>query len=167
VKLAQDCNLIPEGQYRPLWVIDFPLLEFDEQEGRWVAVHHPFTSPVDEDLPLLEADPDHLKRAILNLVDNAVEAVGGAGDVSVDVAPANGGRVRIVVSDTGPGISPEDKEKLFTPYFSTKVTGMGLGLPIVHEIVHEHGGTIHVEDNSPHGSRFIIEVPVSLATVEA
>jgi len=120
-----------------------------------------------EDLPRLEADPDHLKRAILNLVDNAVEAVGGAGDVSVDVAPANGGRVRIVVSDTGPGISPEDKEKLFTPYFSTKVTGMGLGLPIVHEIVHEHGGTIHVEDNSPHGSRFIIEVPVSLATVEA
>ena len=120
-----------------------------------------------DDLPLLEADPDHLKRAILNLVDNAVEAVGGAGDVGVEVAPAGGGRVRIVVSDTGPGIRPEDKEKLFTPYFSTKVTGMGLGLPIVHEIVQEHGGTIHVEDNLPRGSRFIIEVPVSLATVEA
>ena len=120
-----------------------------------------------DDLPLLEADPDHLKRAILNLVDNAVEAVGGAGDVGVDVAPSHGGRVRIVVTDTGPGITPEDKEKLFTPYFSTKVTGMGLGLPIVHEIVQEHGGTIHVEDNDPRGSRFIIEVPVSLATVEA
>jgi two-component system nitrogen regulation sensor histidine kinase NtrY len=120
-----------------------------------------------DDLPLLEADPDHLKRAVLNLVDNAVEAVGGAGDVTVDVVPGSHGRVRIVVTDTGPGIRPEDKDKVFTPYFSTKVTGMGLGLPIVYEIVQEHGGTVHLEDNDPQGSRFIIEMPVSLAPVEA
>jgi two-component system nitrogen regulation sensor histidine kinase NtrY len=115
-----------------------------------------------EDLPPVEVDPDHIKRAVLNLVDNAVEAVGGAGDVSVETAHVpETGHARIIVTDTGPGISPEDKEKLFLPYFSTKAEGMGLGLPIVWEIVTEHGGTIRVEDNEPRGSRFIIEVPVS------
>ena len=69
------------------------------------------------------------------------------------------------MADNGPGISAEDREKLFLPYFSTKVAGMGLGLPIVHEIVTEHGGTIWVEDNEPSGTRFVIEVPVSRARV--
>jgi two-component system, NtrC family, nitrogen regulation sensor histidine kinase NtrY len=118
------------------------------------------------DLPLVEADPDHLKRAVLNLVDNAVEAVNGAGEVVVETAwAADIERARITVSDTGPGISPEHREKLFQPYFSTKVTGMGLGLPIVHEIVQEHGGVIRVEDNVPRGVRFVIELPVTRASL--
>jgi two-component system, NtrC family, nitrogen regulation sensor histidine kinase NtrY len=123
-----------------------------------------------EDLPPVEVDPDHIKRAVLNLVENAVEAVGGAGEVSVKTAHVpETGHARIIVTDTGSGISPEDKEKLFLPYFSTKAEGMGLGLPIVWEIVTEHGGTIRVEDNEPRGSRFIIEVPVARtpAPVEA
>ena len=69
-------------------------------------------------------------------------------------------RARIVVADDGPGIPPEDRERLFVPYFSTKATGMGLGLPIVHQIISDHGGSIRVEDNTPHGSRFVVEVPV-------
>src|SRR5687768_12363420 len=119
-----------------------------------------------DDVPPLEVDPDHIKRAVLNLVDNAVEAVGGSGDVMVgtEYLP-EAAHVRITVSDSGPGIAAEDKDKLFTPYFSTKVTGMGLGLPIVSEIVGEHGGTIRVEDNAPSGSRFIIEIPVTRAPV--
>src|SRR5207245_103224 len=92
-----------------------------------ITTHHP------EDLPMLEVDPDHIKRAVLNLVDNAVEAVGGTGDVRVETMHlAETGHARIIVADNGPGISPDDKEKLFLPYFSTKVAGMGLGLPIVH-----------------------------------
>src|SRR5213594_458551 len=129
-----------------------------------ITTRHP------DDLPLLEVDPDHIKRAVLNLVDNAVEAVGGTGDVRVEtVHVAETGHARIIVADNGPGISAEDKEKLFLPYFSTKVAGMGLGLPIVHEIVSEHGGTVWIEDNDPKGTRFVIEVPVSRAgvTVEA
>ncbi len=117
-----------------------------------------------DDLPLLEVDPDHIKRAVLNLVDNAVQAVGAGGEVLVETAHLPEiGHARIIVADTGPGIPPEDREKLFLPYFSTKTAGMGLGLPIVHEIVTEHGGTIRVEDNEPRGSRFIVEVPVSRA----
>ena len=129
-----------------------------------ITTRHP------DDLPLLEVDPDHIKRAVLNLVDNAVEAVAGAGEVQVETMHvAETGHARIIVADNGPGITPEDKEKLFLPYFSTKVAGMGLGLSIVHEIVSEHGGTIWIEDNQPTGTRFIIEVPVSRAgvTVEA
>ena len=112
------------------------------------------------DLPLLEVDPGQIKRAVLNLVDNAVEAVGQIGEVTVETAwLPESQRARIIVADDGPGVPAEDKEKLFVPYFSTKATGMGLGLPIVHQIVIDHGGTIWVEDRSPHGSRFVIELP--------
>ena len=112
------------------------------------------------ELPPVEVDPDQIKRAVLNLVDNAVEAVGGTGEVVVQtVWLPEAHRARIVVADDGPGISPDDRDRLFVPYFSTKATGMGLGLPIVHQIVSDHGGTIRVEDNTPHGSRFVIELP--------
>ena len=137
----------------------------DSHPGLALTTHHP------DDLPLCEVDPDHIKRAVLNLVDNAVEAIGATGgEVVVETLHlADPGRVRIVVSDTGPGIPLEDRDKLFLPHFSTKVTGMGLGLPIVSEIATEHGGTVTVEDNEPHGSRFTIELPVARtpATVEA
>ena len=117
-----------------------------------------------EDLPLVDVDPDHIKRAVLNLVDNAVEAVTGTGVVTIETDyAADSGRVRLIVADNGPGIPTEDRDKLFLPYFSTKAAGMGLGLPIVSEIVNEHGGLIRVEDNQPCGSRFVVEVPVSRA----
>jgi two-component system nitrogen regulation sensor histidine kinase NtrY len=121
-------------------------------------------------LPPALVDADHVKRAVLNLVDNAVQAVEGSGSVHVEtlVAPSTG-RVRIAVSDDGPGIAPEDRDRLFVPHFSTKVTGMGLGLPIVAEIASEHGGAVWLEDNVPRGSRFVIELPVAAtpAVVEA
>jgi two-component system nitrogen regulation sensor histidine kinase NtrY len=112
------------------------------------------------DMPPVEVDPDQIKRAVLNLVDNAVEAVGQTGEVIVETEwMAETHRARILVSDDGPGIAPDDKDKLFIPYFSTKATGMGLGLPIVHQIVTDHGGSIWVEDRPPHGSRFVVELP--------
>jgi two-component system nitrogen regulation sensor histidine kinase NtrY len=120
------------------------------------------------DLPSLEVDPDQIKRAVLNLVDNAVEAVGQTGEVTVQtVWLPQASRARIIVTDDGPGIAADDKEKLFVPYFSTKATGMGLGLPIVHQIVSDHGGTIWVEDNPPRGSRFVIELPGEHVTAAA
>jgi two-component system nitrogen regulation sensor histidine kinase NtrY len=123
---------------------------------------HPSLSirSVFSDLPPIEVDPDQIKRAVLNLVDNAVEAVGGTGEVVVQTEwLPEAHRARIVVADDGPGIAADDRDRLFVPYFSTKATGMGLGLPIVHQIVSDHGGTIRVEDNTPHGSRFVIELP--------
>ena len=69
----------------------------------------------------------------------------------------------LVVTDTGTGISAEDKDKLFLPYFSTKERGTGLGLAIVSHILSEHGGSIRVEDNRPAGARFYVEVPIAVA----
>jgi len=69
--------------------------------------------------------------------------------------------VEIVVSDTGHGVTPELKEKLFLPYFSTKERGTGLGLAIVSRIVEEHHGSVRVEENRPLGARFVVELPVA------
>ena len=102
---------------------------------------------------------------MLNLVDNAVDAVSGVGTSWSRRSFSRRAAVRIVVADDGQGISAADQDKLFTPYFSTKVAGMGLGLPIVHHIVTEHRGAIRVEPNHPRGSRFIIEVPVARGAV--
>ena len=72
---------------------------------------------------------------------------------------SHNGSILLSVEDTGPGIAPADKKKLFQPYFSTKGRGTGLGLAIVHRVVNDHNGTIQVEDNHPHGAIFRIELP--------
>jgi two-component system nitrogen regulation sensor histidine kinase NtrY len=113
-----------------------------------------------EALPHVSADPEQIRRVIINLIDNAVEAMEqrGAIDIETHHAPAEN-LVRIVVADNGPGIPPSEREKLFLPYYSTKKRGSGLGLAIVRRIVAEHGGSIDVTENVPHGTRFAIKLP--------
>jgi two-component system, NtrC family, nitrogen regulation sensor histidine kinase NtrY len=119
-------------------------------------------------LPPIHADPEQLKRVIVNLVDNAAEAMR---DVPVKrmlvrTAPSSHDSIELLVADTGCGISPQDKEKLFLPYFSTKGRGTGLGLAIVSHILSEHGARVRVEDNRPAGARFYVDIPATV-TVEA
>jgi len=105
-------------------------------------------------------DPEQMKRALINLIDNAIEVMGQGGTITISTRHlAERGVLRIDVSDDGPGIPPEDRGRLFLPYFSTKRRGTGLGLSIVDRIVSDHAGTIRAEDNDPHGTRFIIEIP--------
>jgi two-component system nitrogen regulation sensor histidine kinase NtrY len=116
-------------------------------------------------LPPIHADPEQLKRVIVNLVDNAAEAMR---DVPVKrmlvrTAPSSHDSIELLVADTGCGISPEDKEKLFLPYFSTKGRGTGLGLAIVSHILSEHGARVRVEDNRPAGARFYVDIPATVA----
>jgi two-component system nitrogen regulation sensor histidine kinase NtrY len=112
------------------------------------------------DLPALRLDFDQMKRAIINLVDNAVEATDGRGRIQIATEYDRGaGRVRLSVTDDGPGIDPADRDQLFVPHFSTKKRGSGLGLAIVSRIVQEHLGTIRVEEHEPRGARFVIELP--------
>jgi two-component system nitrogen regulation sensor histidine kinase NtrY len=112
------------------------------------------------DLPPVRLDPAQMKRVLINLVDNAIEATEKKGTVTVSTEYDRlAGRVRIGVADDGPGIRPENRDKLFVPTFSTKRRGSGLGLAIVNRIVQEHQGTIRVEDNVPRGTRFVVELP--------
>ena len=111
------------------------------------------------------ADPEALKRALANLVDNAAESIQDSMVREIHISTAlleARDTVEIAVADTGHGVTPEMKEKLFLPYFSTKQRGTGLGLAIVSRIVQEHKGTIRVEENVPAGSRFILEIPVAV-----
>jgi len=120
------------------------------------------------DLPLVQADPEQLKRAVVNLIDNAAEALEHAALKEIWVRTALDGErdvVELVVADSGPGISPEAKERLFLPFFSTKRRGTGLGLAIVSRIVSEHSGSIRIEDNQPAGTKIVIELPVDRAAI--
>jgi len=120
-----------------------------------------------DNLPQVRADGGLLRSVIVNLIDNAAEALENStsGEILVStLAHSDAETVVICVSDTGTGISPEDKDKLFLPHFSTKDRGTGLGLAIAARIVAEHGGSIHVEDNLPMGSRFLVELPVAELT---
>jgi two-component system, NtrC family, nitrogen regulation sensor histidine kinase NtrY len=111
-------------------------------------------------LPLVRLDPEQIRRVIINLVDNAIEAMERRGEIvletQLDTANAI---VRLIVADNGPGIPAGEREKLFLPYYSTKRRGSGLGLAIVRRIIAEHGGNIDVGDNTPRGTRFTIELP--------
>jgi two-component system nitrogen regulation sensor histidine kinase NtrY len=109
---------------------------------------------------LVRLDAEQIRRVIINLVDNAVEATERQGHIVVETQlDAANGVVRVIVADDGPGIPPEEREKLFLPYYSTKRRGSGLGLAIVRRIIAEHGGSIEAGDNTPHGTRFTIELP--------
>src|SRR5215469_10022367 len=120
-----------------------------------------------QSLPLIRADAGLIRSVVVNLIDNAAEALENSSFREITVSTkslADAEAVQIFVADTGHGISPEDKDKLFLPHFSTKDRGTGLGLAIAARIVAEHGGSIHVEDNFPVGSRFVIELPVAELT---
>ena len=113
------------------------------------------------DIPILNLDRQQMKQALLNLIDNAIGALKGTGNITISVAhdPILK-KVRMEIADDGPGISNEDKTRLFQPNFSTKKTGMGLGLTIVNTIIADHNGMINVQDNTPRGAKFVIELPV-------
>ncbi len=117
------------------------------------------------ELPPIHVDPDQFKRVVVNLVDNAAEAMRDSHVRRLLVATRSPSpdTVELLVADTGCGISADDKEKLFLPYFSTKGRGTGLGLAIVSHILSEHGAKIRVEDNRPAGAKFYVEVGAAAA----
>jgi len=119
-------------------------------------------------LPAVNVDKEQFKRVIVNLVDNAAEAMQDSPVKRIWIATRAGvaETVELTVSDTGCGVTAEDKEKLFLPYFSTKGRGTGLGLAIANHILSEHNAHIRAEDNLPAGTRFILEIPAALNTSE-
>jgi two-component system nitrogen regulation sensor histidine kinase NtrY len=120
-----------------------------------------FETSYSQDVPSsIQIDPEQMKRVFINLFDNAIDAMNKKGKISIKTSfDREHQSVRVEVSDTGPGISKKDKEKLFLPHFSTKSKGSGLGLAIVNQIINEHNGAIDAENNKPFGAKFIIQIP--------
>jgi two-component system, NtrC family, nitrogen regulation sensor histidine kinase NtrY len=136
-------------------------------EGRLEGIE--LTMDLAQGLPQVSLDPEQFKRVVVNLVDNAAEAMLDSPVKLLQVSTRAGeaDNVEIVFADSGCGITPDQKEKLFLPYFSTKERGTGLGLAIVSHILVEHDATIRVDDNMPCGARFTIELPAVVTEVSS
>ena len=121
------------------------------------------TLQLDEELPSSMLDVEQIKRVVVNLIDNAVQALAAVdGEKQITIVTSHDAErslLRAAVADTGHGIEPGDFRRLFEPYFSRRDSGTGLGLAIVQRIIMEHGGHIHAERNVPQGAKFVIELP--------
>jgi hypothetical protein len=118
---------------------------------------------LEPDLPPVLADPEAIRRALANLIDNAAEAMQGSLLRVLTVSSAlaeDGTAVEVAVADTGHGLTDEIRERLFLPFYSTKHRGTGLGLSIAAKIAQEHGGSLRAESNSPKGARFLLRLPL-------
>jgi two-component system nitrogen regulation sensor histidine kinase NtrY len=138
------------------------LADLETLYGREVAAGRLALERPDREIEF-SADAGQIRQALVNLIHNGLEAVGGEGRVAVS-ATNDPGVVTIAVSDTGPGLSAEQRARLFTPGFTTKAGGSGLGLTIVERIVNDHGGTISVESGSGRGTVFRIRLPIAART---
>jgi signal transduction histidine kinase len=131
-------------------------------EAQFSAIGRPPITPelhLDEGVAAIQADPDLLHRALQNLVLNSMDAMPAGGTLTIRTRSQNGA-VRVEVSDTGSGLTPEECARLFTPYYTTKQHGTGLGLAIVQSVVSDHGGTLAVESQPGCGTTIRIELPV-------
>ena len=131
-------------------------------EAQFSAIGRPPITPelhLDEGVAAIQADPDLLHRALQNLVLNSMDAMPAGGTLTIRTQSQNGA-VRVEVSDTGSGLTPEECARLFTPYYTTKQQGTGLGLAIVQSVVSDHGGTLAVESQPGCGTTIRIELPV-------
>ncbi len=127
-----------------------------------VACHLELAEP----LQTIAADPELLHRAFSNLALNAMDAMPQGGTLTLRTRQS-GDRVVIEIADTGAGLTPEECERLFTPYYTSKAHGTGLGLAIVQSIISDHGGRISVHSEPGRGTTFMIELPGNLDKVPA
>ena len=127
--------------------------QFAKQQNVTVATDCP------DGLPDIWADEDRLKQIFVNLISNAIQAMPEGGDLTI-VAAARNGYLRLAFTDTGIGITPEEKDRIFDPFHTTRAEGSGLGLSIVHRIVDAHNGFITAESEPGKGSTFTVGLPV-------
>ena len=131
-----------------------------------------FSIQIPSPLPRFRMDPEQLHQVLLNLVLNGIQALGQEGKITIQArvlpgAPNRTNQIEISVSDTGGGISREQLEKIFRPFYTTKRGGTGLGLSLCRRIISQHGGTLTAESEVNKGSRFIIHLPMRDVAEEA
>src|SRR6185369_2414972 len=113
---------------------------------------------LDDGLSKIPIDPDLIHRVLSNLVLNAIDAMPQGGTLTLRTRDT-GERARLEITDTGTGLTPEERERIFTPYYTTKQHGTGLGLAVVQSVVSDHHGTINVNSEPGRGTTFVIDLP--------
>jgi signal transduction histidine kinase len=162
VSRFSDFAKMPAPQFEPVDVNELVRSAVKLFEPQLAPVGRPPITPelyLDEELPRPQADPILLRRAIENLILNSLDAMPAGGTLTVRTAQRSGA-VRLEITDTGQGLTPEECSRLFTPYYTTKRHGTGLGLAIVQSVVSDHGGRIEVESAPGAGATFRIELPM-------
>ena len=137
-------------------------LIIEETVSLYKEAHKKIAFEINKDpaVPMLSLDREQMKRALINVLDNAIHSMENEGNITLSTSYNKVlEMVTMEIADTGCGIPPDIKHKLFEPYFSTKKSGTGLGLAIVNTIISDHNGYIRIRDNNPRGTRFIIELP--------
>jgi nitrogen fixation/metabolism regulation signal transduction histidine kinase len=181
--LLQECvqTIIQEANSLKSLVDEFslfarlPQLRLEDADLHWViesalSLYNGRTQDVrlakefDRSIPRLRLDPEQMKRVVINLIDNSLEAMAGgshAKDITIRTArDPSQGSVRMEICDTGRGFPEEYRDSVFLPYFSIRKGGTGLGLAIVRQIVIDHHGQVRAEPNTPRGTKIIIDLPL-------
>jgi two-component system, NtrC family, nitrogen regulation sensor histidine kinase NtrY len=162
VSRFSDFAKMPPPQFEPVDLNELVRSAVKLFEPQFAPVGRPPITPelyLDENLSRAQADPILLRRALENLILNSLDAMPAGGTLTVRTAQRNGA-VRLEITDTGEGLTPEECARLFTPYYTTKRHGTGLGLAIVQSVVSDHGGRIEVESAPGAGATFRIELPM-------
>jgi two-component system sensor histidine kinase HydH len=107
----------------------------------------------------VEADGEQLRQLLVNLALNALDVMPRGGVLEMEIRPDADGHIEVVVLDTGPGIPPRHSPRLYEPFFTSKETGLGLGLVVSQRIAHDHGGTLHATNRPQGGARFVLRLP--------
>ena len=133
------------------------VLDFNEPEAQKQNIQ---VNREIQELPLVQLDQSQFKQALLNLIINGVQAMDAGGTLTVRAKPLNEG-IQIDVEDTGQGIEPEQLDKIFDLFISTKAEGTGVGLTIVKQIIEGHGGHVNVESSPGQGTKFSLLLPTT------
>jgi signal transduction histidine kinase len=131
---------------------------FQEEAASLGIFLHP---EIPSDLPLIKMDPERLTQAFINIMKNGMQAMGQGGTLRIETKSLKEG-VEVIISDLGPGIPPEEMEKIFNYYYTTKEKGVGLGLPIAHRIIEAHGGQLKIESKVGIGTKVIVLLPAQV-----
>ena len=128
----------------------------EETAGKGIVLETKWAEPS----PVIPMDMDKLQQALLNFIKNAVESISDGGRVTITMTPERKDGIKIAIADTGCGMTEEEIERIFSPEYTTKEKGLGLGLPLSHEIIRGHGGEIRVTSQKDAGTTFEIILPV-------
>ena len=154
--LSRPFRLNLRPAYLQELVEDLITLFHEEASSKNIVLRH----EIDPGLPLIPVDPERLKEALMNILKNGIEAMEKGGTLSVSTRSFKD-RVEVVISDSGSGIPPDQMEKIFNYYYTTKEKGSGLGLPIAHRIIEAHGGQLKIESQAGVGTKVTVTLHIS------